>query len=497
MAGHAITKHTHAKRSQKANLGLGSLTALVVGSIVGSGIFNLVNAMLGDGASTMALIIAWLIMGTGILLLALCFYFLNKRRPDLDAGVYSYARAGFGKFMGFNSVWGYWVSAWMGNVAYATMIFSSLNYFIQNIFVDADGNITFWTVVGASVLLWAVNLFIGRGIKKAAFLNILTTIGKVVPIIVFIVAAALAFKFNIFSSDLWGSVMQNGTINWGDLTTQVSGTMLALVFAFIGVEGASVFSGQAKNHKDVGRATIIGILTVISIYVLITVLSLGVMSNPEIAALTTNKATAMAQILEHAVGAWGSALVSIGVILSVAGAWLAWTMFAMEIPYEAAKGGNFPKLFAKTNKRDVPVAALLCTSVCIQVFFLTYLVSDAPYNLGFSLCSSMILVPYLLVALFQLKESLRDKKKKVGQILLGLLATVFAIYMLYAGGVEYLLLMTLLYAAGIGLYIWMQREQHEKLFKPYEAVMAVIIVGVGVYALWWLALGGGWTAIMG
>jgi arginine:ornithine antiporter/lysine permease len=181
----------------------------------------------------------------------------------------------------------------------------------------------------------------------------------------------------------------------------------------------------------------------------------------------------------------------------VAGAWLAWTMFAMEIPYEAAKDGNFPKIFAKTNKRGVPTKALLFTSLCIQVFFLTYLVSDAPYNLGFSLCSSMILVPYLLVAAFQLKEAIRDKKKNFGQILLGLLATIFALYLLYAGGTDYLLLMTLLYAVGIALYVWMQREQREKVFKPYEACLAVVIISVGLYAIYWLAFGGGWAAIMG
>jgi len=499
MAGLSIEHYKHPVQSNKANLGFMPMWALVVGGIIGSGIFNLINAMLSGGASTMALVISWIITGVGMLLLVLSFYFLNKRRPDLDAGVYSYAQAGFGKFMGFNSAWGYWISAWIGNVAYGTIVFASLNYFIKNVFVDSAGNFTIWTVLSASVVLWLLAWLISRGIKQAGFLNAITTIAKLVPIAVFLIATALAFKFHIFSADLWGEAMKNGAIQWGELLNQVKGTMLAMVFVFIGIEGASVFSGQAKNHKIAGRATIWGFLTVLAVYVLITVLSLGVMSNPDVANMNVNNSTAMAQILESVVGKWGGALISIGVIISVVGAWLAWTLFAMQIPYEAAKKKAFPAIFAKTNKHGVATWSLIITSAFIQIFFLIYLVSSAPYDLMVSLCSSMILVPYLFVAMFQLRESVLDKtKKRVGQILIGVVATIYALWLLYAGGMDYLLTMMVLYAIGIPFYIWMQKEQGAKrVFRPAELVVAIAVVAVGLYALWWLIWGGGWNVMMG
>ena len=493
-----LQKNTHHHEGHKANLGFWSLTSLVVGSIIGSGIFNLVNAMTGSGASGIGILIAWAVMGVGLLFLVLCFINLNKKRPDLDAGVYSYARAGFGKFIGFNSTWSYWISAWIGNVAYATAVFSSLNFFIKNIFVNADGNITGWTVFGATVLIWLVMLAVARGVKSAAILNVIATIGKIVPIAIFIIAIAVAFKYQIWNANFWGDAMKGGQIDWHNLFNQVTGAMLALVFAFIGIEGASNMSGEARQKKEVGRATIFGFLAVVAIYMLITVLSLGVMSSNGITGLNTNTSTAMAQILESVVGRWGGALVSIGMIISVLGVWIAWTLFAVEIPFQAAKQKTFPAIFAKVNKRGAPIVALVVTSLCIQVFVLADLWSTQPYNLMFTLCASMILIPYLLVAGYQLKLSLTEKKKSVWQIIVGLVATLFAIWLIYAGGLNYALVMAIMFALGIIIYAWSQHEIREKVFsKWWEWLIAILIILIGLYALWWMIWGGGWAALMG
>lgn len=513
MSAHSIAIHTQshviarAKRKlpdkNEANLGFWSLLALVIGGIIGSGIFNLVTSMIGSDSSaptsTLALLISWGITGVGMLLLVLCFYVLNKKRPDLDAGVYSYAQAGFGKFMGFNSAWGYWISAWVGNVAYGTMIFTSLNYFLKNgLLVNSAGNFTVWTVLGASTVLWLITFLVSRGIKQAGFMNIVTTIAKLAPILIFVLAAIFAFKFNIFSSGFWSGILTNGHLNFANLSQQVQGTMLALVFVFIGIEGASVFSGQAKSRKAAGAATVVGFLTVLAIYVLTTILSLGVMRNAQIAGINTNDGVAMAQLLNHIMGGWGW-IVSAGVIVSVLGAWIAWTLFPMEIPYEAAKHEAFPKLFAKVNKRGVPVASLIITSVMIQIFFLIYLISSQPYILMSALCSSMILVPYLFVALFELKENVVGKQKTVGGFILGLLASLYALWLLYAGGAKYLLTMTILYLVGVPFYIAMRREAHEKkIFEnAFEWVLFAVILVVGLYAIWWMIWGGGWSAMVG
>lgn len=515
MTGHSVAKHTGShvvKRAKnkssdeqgKANLGFWSLLALVIGGIIGSGVFNLITSVVGKDAShptsTVAILLGWGVAGLGFLLLVLCFYVLNKKRPDLDAGVYSYAQAGFGKYMGFNSAWGYWISAWIGNVAYGTVIFASLDYFLHNgMFVGADGSFTVWTVLGASVFLWLITFLVSRGLKSAGFMNVITTIAKLIPLFIFLVAAALAFKFNVFNADFWTGLKDGGQLDFGSLMSQVQGTMLALVFVFIGIEGASVFSGQAKSRKSAGAATVIGFLTVLAIYVLATVLSLGVMHSAQVAGINPNNGVAMAQILDKIMGGWGW-IVSAGVIVSVIGAWLAWTLFPMEIPYEAAKNGAFPKLFAKTNKRGVPVASLLITSAMIQIFFLIYLVSAQPYNLMFALCSSMILVPYFLVAAFMLKENVVNKKNRtIGGFILGALATLYAGWLLYAGGVDYLLTMTILYLIGAPFYVIMRKQAHEKkVFTNIgEWLVFALILVVGLYAIWWMIWGGGWSTMIG
>ena len=135
-------------------LRLGALVALVVGSMIGGGIFSLPQNMAAS-ADVGAVLIGWAITAVGMLTLAFVFQTLANRKPDLDGGVYAYAKAGFGDYMGFSSAWGYWISAWLGNVGYFVLLFSTLGYFFP---VFGEGN-TVAAVIGASVLLWAVHFW--------------------------------------------------------------------------------------------------------------------------------------------------------------------------------------------------------------------------------------------------------------------------------------------------------------------------------------------------
>jgi arginine:ornithine antiporter / lysine permease len=180
-------------------LGLVTLIALVVGSMVGGGAFNLAGDI-ALGANAGAAIIGWIITGIGIIALAFVFQNLTLRKPELDSGIYSYAKAGFGTFLGFNSAWGYWLSAWLGNVAYATLVFSSIGYFMP-VF---EGGQNVASILGASVALWLVHFLVLRGISSAAFINTVTTIAKVIPIFLFIIVAIIAFKWDTFTFEFWG-----------------------------------------------------------------------------------------------------------------------------------------------------------------------------------------------------------------------------------------------------------------------------------------------------
>nr|DAD54249.1 TPA_exp: Arginine/ornithine antiporter [Clostridium autoethanogenum DSM 10061] len=185
--------------SENNKLGLFSLIALVIGSMIGGGAFSLPGDM-AKGASAGAIIIGWLITGIGMIALAFVYQNLSMKRPDLNGGIYSYAKAGFGDYMGFNSAWGYWLSALIGNVSYLVMMFGAVGYFFP---VFGKGN-NLASVVCASIMLWLIQGLILKGVKQAAIVNVITTIAKLVPIFLFVIIAIIMFKVNIFTLDFWG-----------------------------------------------------------------------------------------------------------------------------------------------------------------------------------------------------------------------------------------------------------------------------------------------------
>lgn len=458
-------------------LSLVALIALVVGSMVGGGAFNLAGDI-ALGANAGAVIIGWIITGIGIIALAFVFQNLTMRKPELDSGIYSYAKDGFGTFLGFNSAWGYWLSAWLGNVAYATLVFSSIGYFIP-VF---EGGQNIASILGASVALWLVHYLVLRGINSAAFINTIATIAKVIPIFLFLIIAIIGFKWDTFTFEFWGSE----GFSWGSVADQVKSTMLVTLWVFIGIEGAVVMSGRAKNRSDVGKATVIGLISVLLIYILISLLSLGIMPREELAALPN---PAMAYVMEEIVGKWGAIVINLGLIISVMGAWLGWTMFAAELPYVTAKDNVFPKWLAKENKNKAPVNSLWLTNGLVQLFLITLLFSETAYNFTFSLASSAILIPYMLSAFYQVKltltgETYQSVKKRKKEKIVGVIASIYAIWLVYAAGIDYLLLTMLLYAPGIILYKWALKENNiQKQDTKIERMFMFIIVILGVIAL--------------
>lgn len=465
---------------EEKKLGLFTLTALVVGSMIGGGAFNLASDM-AKGAGAGAIIIGWIITGIGMVSLGLAFQNLTVKRPDLDGGIFSYAKAGFGNFMGFNSAWGYWLSAWLGNVAYGTLLFASLGYF----FPIFEGGQNVASIIGASVLLWCVHMLILRGVQSAALVNLVTTIAKLVPVFVFIVVGICAFHIDVFLDGFWG---QGATFSWADVGSQVKSTMLVTLWVFIGVEGAVVLSSRAKSRSDVGKATVIGLIGTLIIYILLTLLSLGIMKQADVANL---KSPAMAYLFESVVGKWGAIFINLGLIISVLGAWLGWTLLASEIPYLAAKDGVFPKWFAKENKNKAPVNSLWLTNGLIQIFLLTFVVSDQAYHFAFSLASSAILIPYAFSAFYQFKYSLQSQEKdRTKNIVIGLVASMYGVWLIYAAGLDYLLLTMTLYAPGIFIFYKVQKQTNPKqIFTRVELISSIVIGALALFAIYQLATG--------
>jgi len=464
-------------------LGLGALIALVVGSMIGGGIFSLpqnIAASAGPGA----VLIGWGITGIGMLTLAFVFQTLANRKPELDGGVYVYAKAGFGDYMGFNSAWGYWISAWIGNVSYMVLLFGTLGYFFP---VFGEGN-TLAAIVCASVLLWLLHMLVLRGIREAAIINLITTVAKVVPLVMFVVLAAVAFKLDIFTADIWGE----GNADLGSVMDQVRNMMLVTVWVFIGIEGASIFSARAKNRSDVGKSTMIGFIGVLLILVMVNVLSMGIMSQPELAGL---KNPSMAGVLEHVVGHWGAVLISVGLVVSLAGALLSWTLLCAEILFASASDHTMPAFLRKENANKVPANALLLSNLMIQLFLIITLFNDATYLKLLYLATSMILVPYFFSAAYGLLLAVRgetyenDPADKGKDLFIGLIATIYAIWLVYAGGMQYLLLSALLYAPGAILFAKAKMETGKPVFTGIEKIIFAVVLAGAVYAAYGLQAG--------
>ncbi|WP_371363659.1 Arginine/ornithine antiporter [Sporomusa rhizae] len=464
-------------------LGVVALIGLVIGSMIGGGVFSLPTDM-AKGAGVGAILIGWVITGIGMIALAFVYQNLATRKPDLNGGVYSYAKAGFGDYIGFNAAWGYWLSALLGNVSYAVMMFGALGYFFP---VFGKGNNAV-SIVCASVLIWTIQMLILRGVKQAAFVNVLTTVAKLVPIFLFLIIVFVSFTVDIFTLDIWGQA----DTTLGSVADQVKSTMLVTLWVFIGIEGAVVISGRAKHRRDVGKATVIGLIGTLVIYVLVSVLSLGVMKQADLAGLDT---PSTAYVLEAIVGPWGATVINAGLVISLFGALLGWSILAAEIPFVAARDGVMPKCFARENKQGAPVISLTLTNVLVQSALVITLVSSSTYQALYSIASSAILIPYLFSGLYAWKLAAggetydTNPAGRTRDLVCAILSSGYAAWLVYAAGLKYILLVTILYAAGIAVFAQVKQEKQERVFAGYEKVIALVFFAAGVVALGMMATG--------
>lgn len=457
-----------------------ALIALVIGSMVGSGIFAL-PAAFGRTTGALGAMIAWAIAGTGMLMLAFVFQTLSQRKPDLNAGIYAYARAGFGDYIGFASAVGYWIGCCLADVACLVLIKATLGQFFP---VFGDGT-TPVAIASASVLLWGVHILLLRGITGAAALNTIATYAKIIPILLFIVVAVIAFDGSLFSINFWGT--EQPAVS--KVVAQVRGTMLLTVFVFVGIEGASVYSRYARSRADVGFATLAGFLTVLCLLVLVTLLSYGVLPRAELADLPT---PSMAGVMEAVVGRWGSVFISVALLISVLGNYLSWSLLAAEILHSAAIHRTMPSFLATVNVYKVPAGALWLTNCVIQIFLLVTWFAEYAFTLALKMTSAMTLIPYFFVAAYGLKLAWTSEAYHAGEHarivdwIRSAIATVYAAGMIYAGGPKFLLLSSILYAPGTLLFLLAKRERKEAIFRPFEIILfAAITIAAcaGVYAL--------------
>ena len=472
-------------------LGVFGLAAIVVSSMVGGGIYSLPKNMAAS-AGAGAVILAWIVTGIGIYFIANTFRILASARPNLTAGLYMYSKEGFGNYAGFTIAWGYWLCQIFGNVGYAVITMDALNYFFPGWFTGGN-NIE--SIIGGSLLIWMFNFVVLRGIKQASLLNAIGTVGKLLPLVVFVVVMLFVFNWDKFTFDFWGHTVGEGEKNLGGIETQIKSTMLVTLWAFIGIEGAVVLSGRARSQRDVGKATLMGFFSCLVIFILISVMPFGFMTQAEMSAVA-NPSTA--GVLEKVVGPWGSWLMNIGLIVAILASWLAWTMITAEMPYMAAKDGTFPSFFARENKYGSPSASLWVTSFLMQLAMLLVYFSNNAWNTMLSITGVMVLPPYLASTLYLWKicrnktlsgevASMASEAKTA--MVSGILGSVYAVWLIYAAGLDYLLMSVIFLAAGIPIYVWACRQQGRKAFNLAEGIGAALLVVVAVVAVALMATG--------
>jgi arginine:ornithine antiporter/lysine permease len=348
-----------------------------------------------------------------------------------------------------------------------------------------DGD-TIWAILVSSVFVWGFYFLIMRGVKEAAGINAIVTAAKIIPLILFVIVTIVAFKPAVFVANFTGGYDKGGD----GLLQQVQGTMLVTVFVFLGIEGASVYSRYAKKREDVGRATVLGFLSVLALFAVVTIISYGILPQAEIAKL---RQPSVGSILEAAVGPWGAWFIGAGLIISVLGAFLAWSLMSAEVLYAAAKDKDLPAFFAKMTSKEVPGNALLISTLMIQALLVfVYFVSGA-LDFMLDLTAALSLVPFALVALYSLKiTSTRDgylnvpRSARNRDLVIAILASLYTLFLIYASGLDFMLMACILLAPATVLYAFARRELGARLFTtPGLVVFIVVLIGaiVGVIGL--------------
>lgn len=471
---------------KKKGIGLIGLIGMVISSCIGSGVFAITGQLAGV-ASPGAVLIAWLIVGVGFLALAFSLNNLTEKRSDLH-GIFSYADAGWGPLAGFISGWGYWLSAWLGNVAFATMMMSTIGYFYP---AFLPGN-TIPCIIIASIVMWALTYLVIRGVESAAFLNAIVMVCKVAAIAVTLIFGIFLFNAGIFTADFWGNVYDNAVAAGqygpdaaplGGVGTQIFNCMIIMMWCFVGIEGASVVSSRAARKTDVGKATLIGFICLMLIYVGASVLPYGYMSSTEVAALDY---PALVYVFSSMASGWGGPFISIAIIISILGSWLSFTILPAETTSEMADYKLLPASWGKLNSHNAPSMSLLIVGACTQAFLIVLLFSADAYDFAFSMCTVAIVITWAFAAAYQAKWGVQNKN--MVQAAIGFVAVAFQVIGVLFNGWSFLLLTCVGYIPGFFIYV-KARKDYGNAITMGEKVCMGVVSALGVLSLVLLAMG--------
>lgn len=422
-------------------IGLLISTSLVVGNMIGAGIFVLPALLAPFGSISF---LGWIFTATGALILAKIFSNFSKIIVNKSGGPYAYSRAGFGDFIGFLVAWGYWISIWVSNAALAITIVGALSFFFP--ILESDRVIA--VAVGLS-FIWLFTWINTRGIKESGKVQVLTTILKLVPLVFVIIVGLFYFDIDNFPSF-------NLTEEHDFAIFPVVATLT--LYAFLGIESASIPAADVKNpEKTIPRATMLGTLIVTAVYILSTVVLFGVLPMDDLATSPSPFAEA-ATIIG---GDFGKYLVAGGIAVAAIGCLNGWILFSGQIPMAASKDQLFPKIFRKENKNGAPALGIIIGSLlttCLMLMNFSEGLVDQ-FNLIARIVVFTALIPYLFVAAAYILV-LIDKKIYVNNwvktITLGMFGIAYSLWAIYGAGQESVFYGFLLLLVGLPFYVIME-----------------------------------------
>ncbi|TXI91367.1 MAG: amino acid permease [Neisseriales bacterium] len=453
-----------------------ALFSLTFGSMMGSGVFD-IPQNIANRSGAVAVVLHWGIVAAGMIALAWSFVYISNKRPDIKSGIYGYAKFGFGDYVGFTSAWGYYLNALLGNASYLIYVFATLGNFFPIFGHGATAGATFPSFLCESLLLWVVMALIIKGVKEASIVNVMITSVKLMALAALILVFIYGFKTSVFIQN-----MSTHDLHLGSMFEQIKATMLVTVWDFLGIEAACIYAIYAKSMKDVGKATMLAVIVVIIIDTLLSCLPFGIMPTAEVQQLTT---PSTAGVMALVIGPISANIIRFAVLICVVGALLAWNMLATNILFLSAQDKTMPKFLTKLNGAGVPVNAAIMAGLTLQFMMVCAYFSQAVYLNMIMIATSLVLVPYLLAAMFSVKLILTDKKVHLYELIKGSLAVTYAVWMIYAGGLKYLAISTLMYLLGIVLFYKARRENGRKLFEnKFEVLLFTTIVICAVICGW-------------
>ena len=439
------TRQGGARVATPKELGFLHATALVIGNMVGAGIFLLPSTVAVYGSIGL---VGWGVTTVGALCLSMVFAKLSERYPK-TGGPYVYSRKAFGDFVGFQVAWSYWVSIWVSNSA----VVIALVGFLTALFPGLGAH-PLYALATALSFIWGLTFLNMRSMRTVGDVQILTTFLKILPLLIMCAVGFFHVKLAHFSP-----LLTPGT----GIFQGLSGAAAVTLFTFMGLESATIPAENIKAaSKTIPRATMLGTFITALLYIGSSAAVMGILSIPTTAA----DPAAFASASGVALGPWALTAVAVCGAIASFGGLNGWILLLGQIPLAAARDHLFPEIFARVSKRGLPVVGLFISSSLVSILLFLNYEAGLTEQLRFlvTLTTFAVLLPYFYSSAAELFFLLRDYHRGtaplvVKHVMVTCLALLYSFGTIAGAGEEIVFFGSFLVMGGIPVYVWMKSRK--------------------------------------